>query len=85
MPELTIESFKRDGGIMSEDFNDDNLYDVRKERDKQYEDIMPEPIVPKLPKSIALSINKIMSDIKTLAKDDENKFQNYSYASIDKF
>jgi len=85
MPELTIEAFKRDGGIMSEDFHDDNLYDVRKEREKEYTEIMTEPIVPKLPKSIALSINKIMSDIKTLAKDDENKFQNYSYASIDKF
>ena len=57
MPELTIESFKRDGGIMSEDFHDDNLYDVRKEREKEYAEIMTEPIVPKLPKSIALSIN----------------------------
>jgi len=44
-----------------------------------------EPIVPKLPKSIATAINGVMGDIKTLKKDDENKFQNYSYASIDNF
>jgi len=44
-----------------------------------------EPIVPKLPKSIATAINGVMGDIKTLKKDDENKFQNYNYASIDKF
>ena len=47
--------------------------------------IPSEPIVPKLPKSIAAAINGVMSDIKTLKKDDENKFQNYNYASIDKF
>jgi len=44
-----------------------------------------EPIVPKLPKSIATAINGVMGDIRTLKKEDENKFQNYSYASIDNF
>ena len=44
-----------------------------------------EPIVPKLPKSIATAINGVMSDIRMLKKDDENKFQSYNYASIDKF
>ena len=44
-----------------------------------------EPIIPKLPKSIAMAINGVMGDIKTLKKEDENKFQNYSYASIDNF
>jgi hypothetical protein len=44
-----------------------------------------ESIVPKLPKSIATAINGVMGDIRTLKKEDENKFQNYSYASIDNF
>ena len=47
--------------------------------------IPSEPIVPKLPKSIATAINGVMKDIRMLKKDDENKFQNYNYASIDKF
>ena len=47
--------------------------------------IPTEPIVPKLPKSIATAINGVMGDIRTLKKEDENKFQNYSYASIDNF
>jgi len=44
-----------------------------------------EPIIHKLPKSIATAINGVMGDIKMLKKEDENKFQNYSYASIDNF
>ena len=44
-----------------------------------------EPIVPKLPKSIATAINGVMGDIKMLKKEDENKYQGYNYASIDKF
>tara|TARA_R100001594_G_scaffold144855_1_gene194416 strand:+ start:424 stop:996 length:573 start_codon:yes stop_codon:yes gene_type:complete len=38
-----------------------------------------------MPKSIATAVNGVMSDIRMLAKGDENKFQNYNYASIDKF
>ena len=44
-----------------------------------------EPVIHKLPKSIATAINGVMGDIKMLKKEDENKFQNYSYASIDNF
>jgi len=44
-----------------------------------------EPTIHKLPKSIATAINGVMGDIKMLKKEDENKFQNYSYASIDNF
>jgi len=47
--------------------------------------IMSETVIHKLPKSIATAINGVMSDIKMLKKEDENKFQNYSYASIDNF
>tara|TARA_X000001388_G_C2224347_1_gene120569 strand:- start:232 stop:804 length:573 start_codon:yes stop_codon:yes gene_type:complete len=57
---------------------------VMEEQEKQIERVM-EPVVPKLPKSIASAINGVMSDIRMLAKGDENKFQNYNYASIDKF
>ena len=46
---------------------------------------LSEHVIPKLPKSIATAINCVMRDIKTLKKEDENKFQNYSYASIDNF
>ena len=46
---------------------------------------MSETVIHKLPKSIATAINGVMSDIKMLKKEDENKFQNYSYASIDNF
>ena len=44
-----------------------------------------EPVIHKLPKSIATAINGVMGHIKMLKKEDENKFQNYSYASIDNF
>ena len=47
--------------------------------------VLGEPVIHKLPKSIAMAINGIMGDIKMLKKEDENKFQNYSYASIDNF
>ena len=47
--------------------------------------VLGEPVIHKLPKSIATAINGIMGDIKMLKKEDENKFQNYSYASIDNF
>ena len=47
--------------------------------------IMSETVIHKLPKSIATAINGVMGDIRTLKKEDENKFQNYSYASIDNF
>ena len=47
--------------------------------------IPSEPIVPKLPKSIATAINGVMGDIKTLKKDDKNTYQGYNYASIDNF
>jgi len=38
-----------------------------------------------MPKSIAAGIVKVMGSIKRLAKDNENKFQRYNYASIDAF
>jgi len=47
--------------------------------------VLGETVIHKLPKSIATAINGIMGDIKMLKKEDENKFQNYSYASIDNF
>jgi len=47
--------------------------------------MMSETVIHKLPKSIATAINGVMGDIKMLKKEDENKFQNYSYASIDNF
>jgi|TARA_B110000285_G_C15077244_1_gene591456 hypothetical protein len=44
-----------------------------------------EMVVPKMPKSIANSINAIMSNVKILGREDKNTFHKYSYASIDKF
>ena len=70
---------------MSDDIHDDNLYDIREVR-KQREDLYEEQsIIPKMPKSISNSINLIMTDIKTLARNDTNNYQKYNYASIDQF
>lgn len=44
------------------------------------------PLHPvQMPQSIAAGIVKVMSSVKRLAKDDNNKFANYRYASIDAF
>jgi len=41
--------------------------------------------IEQCPKTIATAIHGIMSDIKTLQKDSDNKFQNYSYVDVDSF
>ena len=70
---------------MSDDIHDDNLYDIREVRDQRDDLFEEQSIIPKMPKSISNSINLIMTDIKTLARNDTNNFQKYNYASIDQF
>ena len=70
---------------MSVDSEQESIdFNIRNSSGNGYRNLT-EPVVPKLPKSIAMAINGVMGDIKTLKKEDENKFQHYSYASIDNF
>ena len=48
-------------------------------------EVIKEPNINSMPKSIAIAINGIMSDIKVLNKGSDNQFQNYKYADIDSF
>ena len=67
---------------MSDDIHDDNLYDIREVRE-QREDLFEEQfIIPKMPKTISNSINLIMTDIKTLARNDTNNYQDWNFTSV---
>ena len=70
---------------MSDDIHDDNLYDIREVREQREDLFEEQSIIPKMPKSISNSINKIMNDVETLPKADTNTYQRYNYASIDQF
>jgi hypothetical protein len=70
---------------MSDDIHDDNLYDIREVREQREDLFEEQSIIPKMPKTISNSINLIMTDIKTLARNDTNNYQKYNYASIDQF
>ena len=70
---------------MSDDIHDDNLYDIRDAREQRDDLFEEQSIIPKMPKSISNSINKIMNDVETLPKADTNTYQRYNYASIDQF
>ena len=70
---------------MSDDNNDDNLYDIREVREDRDMFVETETVLPKMPREIAESINKIMTDIKTLEKAERNSYQNYNYANIEQF